>query len=155
MKIYIKIITGYRPDEYISIPSSEAHRAYYLFNHPNERGVFSNGRPCIGSRILDIKPDYHATMGWNPEHKIDTYDMNRVISSGAYEKCEHVLRIAKEVAEKGGQKMIHIPLKEAYSQVTGNDPTKLESTTTTKRTEELRTLKATKLSHITNNLQRV
>lgn len=153
MKIFIKIITGYRQDEYITIPAREAHKAYYLFTHPNERGVFSNGEVLVGKDIRAIKPDYHATMGWNPTYRIESDDMNELISSGVYSKIEGALKAGKEVAEIGDVESLKLPLKQAYTKLI-SDPTKLEGTTSTKRTEELRTLKASKLAHITNNVQR-
>ena len=70
----IKIITGFRKDQYYTIDAEEAHKAYYLFLNPEERGVFNNGVAMIGKNVQGIEPDYHATMGWNSTHTLDSDD---------------------------------------------------------------------------------
>ena len=48
----IKIITGFRKDQYYTIDAEEAHKAYYLFLNPEERGVFNNGVDTFHLRFL-------------------------------------------------------------------------------------------------------
>jgi hypothetical protein len=78
----IKLIKGYREDQYSIIDAEEAHKAFYLFLNPSERGAFSNGVLAIGADIKDIQPAWNETMGWNPLHKINTEDWNEIRSCG-------------------------------------------------------------------------
>jgi len=94
----IKITTGFGDDEKFTIESNEAHKAYYLFNNPEKRGVFSNGVALSGKDIRSIQPDYHATMGWNPSHKLDDDDWNDIRKKGVDEQIEYILSKAKEIS---------------------------------------------------------
>ncbi len=94
----IKVITGYRDDEYLTIESEEAHKAYYLFLNPDKRGIFSNGMALIGKDIRRIVPDYNASMGWNPSHKIDTDDWNEIRKNGIDKNINLALEKAKDIA---------------------------------------------------------
>jgi len=78
----IKLIKGYREDQYSIIDAEEAHKAFYLFLNPSERGAFSKGVLAIGADIKDIQPAWNETMGWNPLHKINTEDWNEIRSRG-------------------------------------------------------------------------
>lgn len=98
-KFYIKIITGFREDQQMSIPMQEAHKAYYLFLHPEERGVFSNGLALIGKNIQEIKPDWNSTMGWNTTHELDEFDFNEMRKEGVEDKMRTLLEKAKDVAK--------------------------------------------------------
>lgn len=98
-KYYIKIITGFREDQQISIPMQEAHKAYYLFMHPDERGIFSNGLALIGKNIQEIKPDWNATMGWNTTHEIDELDFIQIRKEGVENKMRILLEEAKDFAK--------------------------------------------------------
>lgn len=100
MKYYIKLVTGFREDQEISIPMQEAHKAYYLFNNPEARGTFDNGIALIGSDIRQIKPDWNQTMGWNSKHKIDSYDEREMIGTGVKDKMFDLLEKAKNVAKE-------------------------------------------------------
>lgn len=93
----VKIITGFNEDQKYSIPIEEAHKAYYLFFHPEERGMFSGGLALIGKNIQTIQPDWHGTMGWNQGHKLDSDDWNE-INSTVKEKMEYVMEKAKQVS---------------------------------------------------------
>lgn len=151
MKHFVKIITGYRADEYITVPAQEAHKAYYLFTHPNERGIFSNGRPLIGKDIKDIKPDYHATMGWNPQHRITADDMNEIVREGVYKRFETILKLAKEVSEVAGLKANGTPLREAAKTYLGYGNQLPERAGLRVKLE---TLKQEKLGRLTANSRR-
>lgn len=94
----IKIKTGYREDQYYTIDLDEAHKAYYLFLNPEERGVFENGVALIGKNIQGIEPDYTATMGWHPTHKLDADDWNEINKSGVHTQLMSGLAKAKEIA---------------------------------------------------------
>ncbi len=94
----MKIITGFREDQYKIIPDEEVHKAYYLFSHPDERGIFSNGVVMIGADIRDIQPDYNEEMGWNSSHKIDDFDWNEIKKRGVDRKLREVLQEGKTVA---------------------------------------------------------
>jgi len=94
----IKIITGFRRDQEITINASEAHKAYYLFYNPDERACFSNGVCLIGADVRRIEPDYNATMGWNPTYELGTEDWNELRDKGVERKMQKVLSLGKEVA---------------------------------------------------------
>jgi hypothetical protein len=94
----LKIITGFRDDQFMIISGEEAHKAYYLFLHPDERAVFANGVALIGKNIQEIVPAYNEIMGWNPTHKLDGDDWNDIRSKGIDKAANLVLSEAKEVA---------------------------------------------------------
>lgn len=97
-KMKVRITTGYRDDQYVTIDIEEAHKAYYLFLNPEKRGVFENGVALIGKNIQQIQPDYHATMGWNASHKLDTDDWEELNTKNVGRKINYQLSIAKEIA---------------------------------------------------------
>lgn len=110
MKYAVKIITGFRKDQEHSIPASEAHKAYYLFLHPNERGIFSNGLAIKGDQIQNIKEDYHTTMGWNPSHQLDSDDHNEMRRLGVSQKMQFIMAEAKEIGARGLPEQLNQPL---------------------------------------------
>lgn len=93
----IKIITGFRENQYYVIDGDEAHKAYYLFMHPEERGVFQNGVAIIGKNIQGIEPAWNETMGWNPSHKIDSDDWNEINSKGIKYQANELLSEARRI----------------------------------------------------------
>jgi hypothetical protein len=106
----VKLITGFREDQHYTIDADEAHKAYYLFLHTEERGVFSNGVAIIGKNIQSIEPDYNATMGWHSTHELDSDDFAEIRSKGIDRKLRDVLYQAKEVAMIGNPEMLKLPL---------------------------------------------
>lgn len=106
----IKIITGFRRDQHHTISAEEAHKAYYLFLNPEQRGVFKNGIALRGVDIQTIVPDYHATMGWNATHELDSYDMNEIRDKGIDTKIRHVLSEAKMIAQNEAPEKMNLPL---------------------------------------------
>lgn len=94
----IKLIVGFRRDQEHSIPADEAHKAYYLFLHPEARSVFSNGLAIKGDQIQEIVPDYQGTMGWNPSHTLDSDDWNEIRNKGIDTKLRNALQMAKTIA---------------------------------------------------------
>lgn len=105
-----KIIVGFRRDQEYSLDIEEAHKAYYLFLHPEARTVFSDGTALIGEDIKSIVPDYHGSMGWNPSHIIDSDDWNDIRSRGVESKIQNMLAAAKELAPKLLPEEINAPL---------------------------------------------
>lgn len=97
-KYKVKIICGFRQDQEYTLDANEAHKAYYLFNNPEKRGIFDNGLALKGSDIQRIVPDYNATMHWNPDHKLDGDDYNQLHANGVMEKLNQIMALAKEVA---------------------------------------------------------
>jgi hypothetical protein len=97
----VKLITGFRKDQEHSIDASEAHKAYYLFLHPEMRGVFSNGLAVTGSDIKGIVPDWNGTMGWNPSHILDQDDWTEIRKRNLDTKMRNILARAKEIATLG------------------------------------------------------
>lgn len=95
MNYKIKIVTGFREDQYEIIDIEESHKAYYLFLHPDERAVFENGLALIGKNIQEIRPAYNETMGWNPTHKLDDADYNELREKGVDIKIRDLLQEAK------------------------------------------------------------
>lgn len=94
----IKLIVGFRRDQEKTISAEEAHKAYYLFLNPSERGVFDNGLALRGADIQEIEPDYNATMGWNPAHNLDADDWNELRNLGIERKIRSMLVAGKTVA---------------------------------------------------------
>ncbi len=117
-KLKVRIITGFREDQAHTIDAEEAHKAYYLFLHPEERGVFSNGLPLVGKNIQTIEPDYHATMGWNPSHALDGNDYNEIRDCGVDKELRDTLSLAKEVAVRLPASKMDAPLSELIGQMT-------------------------------------
>lgn len=107
----IKVITGFRQDQYYTINYDEAHKAYYLFLHPEERGVFDNGVALIGKNIQGIEPDYNATMGWNETHELNSDDWNEIRGKGIDTSLRDILFSAKQIAQFQPEK-ISQPLSE-------------------------------------------
>lgn len=94
----IKITTGYREDQFVYIPLEEAHKAYWLFLNPEQRGVFSNMATLVGRDIHNIEFDYHTLMGWNPTHKLDNHDYNELRDKGYLEKGKKFMEQVKQVS---------------------------------------------------------
>lgn len=95
----INIVTGFREDQKFSIDIQEAHKAYYLFYNPNERGVFKNGLAIRGSDIQRIEPDYQGTMGWNATHELESEDWNEIRGKGVDVKIRDLLSKASDVSK--------------------------------------------------------
>lgn len=110
----IKIITGFRKDQKYTIDSEEAHKAYYLFMNPEKRGIFKNGVALQGSLIQGIEPDYHATMGWNETHILDSDDWNELNKKGIAKKMNLLLEKAKDVVREyqDNPKIFALPLSQ-------------------------------------------
>ena len=98
----IKIISGFRRDQEISIDASEAHKAYYLFFNPEKSACFNNGVCLVGADVRAIKPDYNGTMGWNPTYVLTNDDWNELRNNGVERKMKKVLSLGKEVGGWGG-----------------------------------------------------
>jgi hypothetical protein len=96
----VKIITGFRDEQCYSIGAEEVHKAYRLFNNPDERAIFSNGLALIGNSIRGIEPDLIGTMGWNKGYILTPDDYAEINSRGIDRKIRDVLYLAKEVAIK-------------------------------------------------------
>lgn len=103
MKYYVKLIVGFRRDQEHTISAQEAHKAYYLFLHPDERGIFSNGLAIKGDQIQEIVPDYQTTMGWNKTHVLGDEDYNQLRAEGVSQKMQYLMSEAKRVANTGQQ----------------------------------------------------
>lgn len=112
----IKLVSGFRKDQEYTIDADEAHKAYYLFLNPDQRGVFSTGLAIIGQDIRHIEPDYNATMGWNPGYVPNGNDWEEIKSSGVMKKLQESLtmakRVANEIIEKGNTQNLSLPLSE-------------------------------------------
>lgn len=117
MKKYIKVITGFRQDQYYTIDAEEAHKAYYLFLNPEMRGVFNNGVALIGKNIQGIEPDYNATMGYNPNYKLEGEDWNEISGKGVDRALRDVLSEAKQIATTRSD-LISLPMAQAREQTT-------------------------------------
>ena len=113
----IKIITGFRDDQCHTIDAEEAHKAYYLFLHPDERAVFANGVALVGKNIQSIEPDYNATMGWNQSHRLDDDDWNEIRSEGVDRRLRDALYGARAVAIGQGAASLSMTLSEARRQL--------------------------------------
>ena len=94
----IKVIVGFRRDQEHTIDISEAHKAYFLFLNPAQRGVFNDGLALRGEDIQEIVPDYHAAMGWNASHVLNSDDWNEIHKAGVELDTRRLMTAAKEVA---------------------------------------------------------
>ena len=112
MKYKIKLITGFRRDQEYSIDANEAHKAYYLFDHPDTRSTFSNGLAIKGDQIQEIVPDYQGTMGWNATHVLDSDDHNELAQNGVARKLREIMSAAREIVKLGEPKDLNTPLSE-------------------------------------------
>ena len=108
----IKVIVGFRGDQHHTIEADEAHKAYYLFEHPTERGIFNNGVAIRGQDIQSIVPDYHTTMGWNPSHALGGDDYNELRKNGVMIQMSNLMSSAKEIAQLSDPKDLRMPLLE-------------------------------------------
>jgi hypothetical protein len=112
MSYKLKMIVGFRRDQEHSIDIDEAHKAYYLFTHPDVRAIFSNGLAIKGSQIDEIIPDWQGTMGWNATHILDGDDWNEIHNSGVESRLRNLLVAAKEIAELDNPQDLNVPLTE-------------------------------------------
>ncbi len=115
----IKILTGFRDEQYYIIESEEAHKAYYLFNNPETRTIFENGVALIGRNIQGIEPAWNENMGWNATHRLDGYDWNEIRKSGLENKIRIILEDAKKVAQLAERniELLKLPLNEAKNKL--------------------------------------
>lgn len=113
----IKIITGFRDDQFFIIEDEEAHKAYYLFNNPEARTIFNNGVALIGKNIQGIEPAYNETMGWNPTHKLNDDDWNELRAKGVADRLRDVLSTGKQVSllAESNSELLRLPMSEAKS----------------------------------------
>lgn len=109
-KCKVKIITGFRRDQEYSIDGDEAHKAYYLFLNPDQRGIFKSGLALKGDQIQEIVPDWNGTMGWNEAHVINADDWNEIHRSGLKRTMNALLDAAKEVATVAAPRELSEPL---------------------------------------------
>ena len=120
MNLKIKLITGFRPDQSITIDAEEAHKAYFLFFHPDKRGIFNNGVALIGTDIRQVVPNFQATMGWNETHQLDSDDWNEIRAAGIDRQLRDILYEAKQIAQLGKLELINLPLSEAKTKLLEN-----------------------------------
>lgn len=111
-RLYIKIITGFRDNQRFTVDMEEAHKAYRLFMHPEERTIFSDGTAVIGKNIQAIEPDYNATMGWLASHELDGDDWNEIRSKGVESKIRDMMEVARNVAMLDDPEKMKLPLSE-------------------------------------------
>ena len=109
----VKVITGFREEQHYTLDSEEAHKAYYLFLHPEQRAVFANGVALIGKDIRGIEPDYNATMGWHPSHQLEGDDWNKIKARGVDVDLRNLLQVAKDIAYIGKPDILALPLSKA------------------------------------------
>lgn len=108
----ITIKTGFEDNQKYSIPDDEAHKAYYLFLHPEQRGIFSTGLALTGKIIQAVEPDYQGTMGWNHTHELDDDDWDDIRKKGVDLRLRNVLYKAKQIASMGNIEILNKPLSE-------------------------------------------
>ena len=113
----IKIVTGFRQDQYHTVDAEEAHKAYWLFMHEDKRTIFSSGIALVGKNIHSIEPDYHASMGWNPTHTLDSDDWNEIRGRGVDRALRDLLYDAKMIAQQGKPELMRLPLSEAKTKL--------------------------------------
>lgn len=109
----VKVITGFKAGQSFTVGAEEAHKAYWLFLHPDERGVFDCGVAVVGRVIQGIEPDYNATMGWNPSHLLGVDDWAEIRRLGTEKRLQDVMALAKNAARMMDRDRINMPLSEA------------------------------------------
>lgn len=113
-KARYKVITGFRKDQFFTVGQDEAHKAYWLFSHPEKRGIFSNGIAVIGADIREIIPDWHGMMGWNQGHQMgpdDWEEINRYdVKNMFYLEQEKAQIVARNLSDR--PELIAKPLAE-------------------------------------------
>src|SRR5689334_22208246 len=129
MKLKVKVITGFRKDQAYTIDAEEAHKAYYLFLHPEKRGVFNNGVALIGADIRAIEPDYQGTMGWNPTHQLDSDDWNEMRTLGVDRALRRAVAAAKDSAQLLPPEKMNQPLSALMPELERQSPKQLKSAT--------------------------
>lgn len=115
-QLRIKVITGFRKDQHYSISAEEAHKAYYLFLHPEKRGVFSNGLALIGKHIQEIQPDYNGSMGWNETHNLSGDDWNELRKKGIDTQIRELMQEGRKIGSIGKPELLNLPLSEVAQQ---------------------------------------
>lgn len=126
----IKLVSGFRKDQEYTIDAEEAHKAYYLFLNPEQRGVFSTGLAIIGQDIRHIEPDYSAMMGWNQGYIPTPEDFNEIRANGVERKLKEALfqakGIANQISQNGETSKLSLPLSEVILKLDGpmGTPTK-------------------------------
>lgn len=133
MKYYLKLKTGFKENEFVTIPMQEAHKAYYLFKNPETRGVFDNGVAILGKNIMQILPDWNATLGYNPDYKLIDEDYNEIRGKGYEQKMRNLIELSKQagdiavsIADKEAQKLfLQTELKEIIPSLPETSLTKL------------------------------
>lgn len=111
-KCKVKLVVGFRRDQEHTIDGDEAHKAYYLFLHPEERGIFKNGLAIKGDQIQEIIPDWNASMGLNEAHTLNADDWNEIHKLGLKSRMNNLLTAAREIATSADPKDMSIPLTE-------------------------------------------
>jgi len=106
---------GFRKDQEHTIEAEEAHKAYFLFQNPEERGVFNNGLAVVGRDIRGIEPDYHTTMGWNKTHNLDSNDWNEMRKLNIDTKMRELMVEAKQLSLNPD--LIQLPMSEANNKL--------------------------------------
>jgi len=96
-KIYYKIIHGFAPEDYVEIDHSELQKALYCFLEKKD-GIFSGGA-IRGTQILEIKPDFHRTMGWNRGYKIGAEDYEELAHTGIDRHAQLFLSRSKDIVQ--------------------------------------------------------
>jgi hypothetical protein len=91
---FYKILQGYDHERDVTIREDELERAYGLFMLGG-RWLFSGG-PVDGKNIQGVVEDYHATMGWNPQHKLEALDYAELRQKGVDVAMKVALGCAKE-----------------------------------------------------------
>lgn len=93
-KRYYKILHGFGPEDSIEIEESEVQKAYVAFLQKKD-AVYSGGA-IKGERIIEIKPDFHRTMGWNRGYSLGSDDFEELSQKGIDRKMQHFLAEAKD-----------------------------------------------------------
>lgn len=94
MELKYKILQGYEHERDITINADELDRAYGVFMLGG-RWIFSGGA-VDGKNIQTIVEDYHSTMGWHNEHKLDNYDYQELDKKGISKKMKEIMNESKE-----------------------------------------------------------
>lgn len=95
MKIHFKALTGFGDERVVHFDSFELEKVQYAFLR-EKRVLLKNGEAVDGKYIQQIMPDYHATMGWNQQHKLSADDFNEIARKGIDTEANRLMTIARE-----------------------------------------------------------
>jgi hypothetical protein len=109
---YLKVKTGFKDEDFISITENELETAMYAFL-TDSKAVLNNGA-VNGRNIMSITEDWHREFGWNYGYKLLPEDFQQINAEGGHYKG--LIALVKEnVQGYIANNQIHLIGKTDYS----------------------------------------